>query len=379
MKKVVEASMALALGVKLCRPDVIPMYPITPQTHIVENLSEFINNGDLESEMIDVESEHSAMSAAIGASATGVRAFTATSSQGWALMYEMLPIASGMRLPIVIALANRALSAPINIWNDHSDVMSARDQGLIQLFVESGQEALDTAIMAFKIAENRDVLLPAVVNIDGFSLSHVFEEINEPEQKQVDAFLPKYRPVHFLDINNPKTFGPIGFPDSFMEFKLAQQKAMDKALPIIKKTNSDFKKAFGRSYGNGLIELYKMNDAKQAVLCSGTIAGTARAYVDELRKKGKKAGLIKLKCLRPFPEKELQNAMKGLKSLGVIDRHISLGFKGPLFSEAKTIADSKIKISGFIAGLGGKDVSMKHFANVFSELSKSNPKGGWLL
>jgi pyruvate ferredoxin oxidoreductase alpha subunit len=379
MKKIEESSIAVAIGAKLARVQVCPMYPITPSTHIQEQIAEFINNGELEAELINVESEHSALSACIGAAAAGSRAFTATSSQGFALMFEVLPITSGLRLPIVMAVANRSLSAPINIWNDHSDAVSARDQGWIQLYVESGQEALDATIQAFKIAEDKKVQLPVMVNLDGFSLTHVFEEIDIPEEKQVDSFLPAYKPEHFLDIKNPKTFGPIAFPDSFMEFKKMQQEAMLESLEIIKKTNSDFAKKFGRSYGNGLIELYRMNDAKFAVIAMGTACGTARVVVDELRAKGKKVGLIKLRCLRPMPVKDLQNATKNLKALAVIDRHVSLGFEGPLFSDLKSIAKENLKIIDFIAGLGGRDVSMKHIHRVFEEIQKAKPKGSWLL
>ncbi|MDD5162692.1 MAG: pyruvate ferredoxin oxidoreductase [Candidatus ainarchaeum sp.] len=379
MRKVEESSIAVAIGAKLARVQVCPMYPITPSTHVHEHIAEFVNNGELEAALINVESEHSALSAAVGASATGSRAFTATSSQGFALMFEILPIASGMRLPIVMAVANRSLSAPINIWNDHSDSVSARDQGWIQLYVESGQEALDTTIQAFKIAENKKVMLPVMVNLDGFSLTHVFEEIDLPDQKEVDSFLPAYKAEHFLDPAKPKTFGPIAFPDSFMEFKKMQQEAMLESLEIIKKTNSDFAKKFGRSYGNGLIELYKMADAKFAVIAMGTACGTARVVVDELRAKGKKVGLIKLKCLRPLPVEDLQKAMKSLKALGVIDRHVSLGFEGPLFSDLKSIAKENLKIIDFIAGLGGRDVSMRHIHSVFEEIQKAKPKGSWLL
>ncbi|MDD5148136.1 MAG: transketolase C-terminal domain-containing protein [Candidatus ainarchaeum sp.] len=379
MKKVEESSIAVAIGAKLARVQVFPMYPITPSTHIQEQIAEYVNSGELEAELIDVESEHSALSAAVGAVAAGSRTFTATSSQGFALMFEVLPIASGMRLPIVMAVANRALSAPINIWNDHSDSVSARDQGWIQLYVESGQEALDTTIQAFKIAEDKNVLLPVMVNLDGFSLTHVFEEIDEPEQKEVDAFLPAYKPEHFLDVKNPKTFGPIAFPDSYMEFKKQQQDAMIKSLETIKKVNSEFAKKFGRPYGNGLIDTYKMADAKFAIIAMGTVCGTARVVVDELRKKGKKAGLIKLRCLRPFPTEDLLRATKGLKALGVIDRHVSLGFEGPLFADLKAVLNSNLKMAGFIAGLGGRDVSMKHLHKVFSEIEKAKPKGSWLL
>ena len=379
MKKVEESGIAVAIGARLARVQVFPMYPITPSTHIQEKIAEYVNSGELESELINVESEHSALSAAIGAVAAGSRTFTATSSQGFALMFEILPIVSGLRLPIVMAVANRALSAPINIWNDHSDAVSARDQGWKQLYVESGQEAIDTTIQAFKIAEDKKIMLPVMVNLDGFSLTHVFEEIDEPEQKLVDSFLPAYKPEHFLDVKNPKTFGPIAFPNSYMEFKKIQQDAMIKSLETIKQVNSDFAKKFGRSYGNGLIETYKMNDAKFAVIAMGTVCGTARVVVDELRKKGKKAGLIKLRCLRPFPTEDLLKATKNLKALAIIDRHVSLGFEGPLFADLKAVLSPHLSMTGFIAGLGGRDVSMKHLHKAFEEIQKAKPKGSWLL
>ncbi len=380
-KKVMEASMAVALAVKAAEPAVIPMYPITPQTHIVERLAEFINNGDLNAELIDVESEHAAISAALGAEATGERAFTATASQGLALMHEVLHIVSGMRLPVVMAVANRALSAPINIWNDHQDSMSARDTGWIQLYVESAQEAFDTIIMAYKIAENKKVLMPAMVCLDGFTLSHLWEPVDVPVQAKVRKFLPKYRPAHaYLDPKKPMTLGPVAFPDSFMEFKYDEQKAMENALAVIKKTNSEFKREFKRSYGNGLIETYRANDAKYALVCMGSICGTARVVVDELRKKNKKIGLIKIKAYRPFPKKELLSQLKNIKGLAVIDRDISLGNEGALFTDIKALlyGNSKIKVSGFIAGLGGRDVTKDHLKKAISMIGKAK-ETVWLL
>ncbi|MCX6710412.1 MAG: pyruvate ferredoxin oxidoreductase, partial [Candidatus Woesearchaeota archaeon] len=252
MKKVIEASDAVATAVKMCRPSVIPVYPITPQTHIVERLSKYVNNGELDSEMIDAESEHSAISAAMGASACGTRVFTATASQGLALMHEILFIVSGMRLPVVMAVANRTLSAPINIWNDQQDSISARDSGWIQLYVESAQEAFDTTIMAYKIAENRKVLTPVMVCLDGFTLSHVFEPVDIPEQRKVDSFLPKYSPLYSLDVKKPMSFGPIGFPNTFMGFKKMQQDAINNSASVIKSANDEFEKEFSRSYGDGL-------------------------------------------------------------------------------------------------------------------------------
>jgi len=344
----------------------------------VERLAEYINNGILDSEMIHCESEHSALSATLGASATGVRTFTATASQGLALMHEILYVVSGMRLPVVMAVANRALSAPINIWCDHQDSIGARDSGWLQFYVESAQEALDTVIQAYKISENKNILMPAMVCLDGFTLSHVWEPVNIPSQKQVDEFLPKFNPLYKLDPNNPVTMGPIGFPNSFMNFKEQQQKAMLNAIPLIKKTNSGFNTIFKRSYGDGLIETYKTEDAKKAIICMGTICGTSRVLIDKLRKKGKKVGLVKIKSFRPFPEQELKKATEHIKELAVIDRSISLGSEGPLFSEiSSSLYGQKTKINGFIAGLGGKDITIAHLNKALSKTGKTK-KTEWL-
>jgi len=378
-KKVEEASLAIAAAVKLCRVQVCPMYPITPSTHVPEKIAEYIADGEFDATLIDVESEHSAASAFLGAAATGSRCFTATSSQGLALMYEILPIISGMRLPGVMAVANRALSAPINIWNDHSDAVSARDQGWVQLWVESSQEALDAVIQGYKISEDKSVMMPLMVCFDGFTLSHMFELVDTPSQPAVDKFLPKFKVLHKLDPKNPKTFGPIGFPNSFMGFKKQQQDAMINALGVIKKTNTAFKASFGRSYGDGLIELYKVKDADYAVVGMGTLCGTARVAVDKLRKQGKKVGLIKVRSLRPFPEKALQEAIKNLKAVAVIDRHISLGQEGPLFTDIRSaIYCNDITINSYIAGLGGMDITVSHFEKVFKDLESGKLKGEWL-
>lgn len=381
MKKVIEASTAVALGVKLCNPAVIPMYPITPQTHIVERLADYINDGLLKSEMIHAESEHSAISAALGAEATGVRVFTATASQGLALMHEILFVVAGMRLPVVIAVANRALSAPINIWNDHQDSISERDSGWIQLYVESAQEALDTIIQAYKIAENRKVLLPVMVCLDGFTLSHVYEPVDIPEKKDVDKFLPKYNPLFRLDPEKPVTMGPIGFPNTYMEFRKATHEAMLNSIEIIKDVNNDFKNSFNRSYGNGLIETYKINDAEYAVATMGTACGTTRVVVDELRKQGKKVGLIKIKSFRPFPKQEIINCCKNIKGIAVIDRNISLGNEGALCTELRSAfynQEKKPIIKGFIAGLGGRDITPEHIKTAFKKIETSN-NSKWLL
>lgn len=327
-------------------------------THIPETVADFVYDGEMDCELIDVESEHSALSATLGASATGVRTFTATASQGLALMHEILFVTSGMRLPVVMAVANRALSAPINIWNDHQDSIAARDSGWMQFYVESAQEALDTVIMAYKIAEDRNILTPAMVCLDGFTLSHVFEPADIPSQEEVDKFLPDYKPLHKLDPAKPVTMGPIGFPNAFMEFKKQQQDSMIKALDVIKKTQADWFKKFQRPYGNGLIELYKMDDAEYAIVAMGTICSTAREVVDEMRAKKKKVGLIKVKTFRPFPEKDIIEATKKIKALAILDKDISLGQDGALFTDIKaSLKSCKTNVNGFIVGLGGRDVT----------------------
>ncbi|MBR9691981.1 pyruvate ferredoxin oxidoreductase [Candidatus Woesearchaeota archaeon] len=381
IKKVIEASEAVAIGAKLCKPDVIAVYPITPQTHIPEKIANFVYDGKMDCELVDVESEHSALSACQGAQAAGARTFTATASQGLALMHEVLFATSGLRLPVVMAVANRALSAPINIWNDHQDSISARDSGWIQFYVESAQEALDTMIMAFKVAENKDIMLPAMVCLDGFTLTHVYEPAQIPEQKEVDSFLPPYKPLFTLDPKKPLTMGPIGYPNSYMDFKLQQQQAMQKALTVIKQVQQEFLKRFKRTYGNGLIEAYKTKDADIAVVAMGTICSTTKDVVDELRKKGRKVGLIKIKTFRPFPEADILDATKNLKAIAVLDRNISLGQEGAVYSEIKAVLkDCKTRADSYIVGLGGRDVTPNTIKTAIDKTSKSkNPIKEWLM
>jgi pyruvate ferredoxin oxidoreductase alpha subunit len=375
---VISGSDAIAEAVKLCKPKVCPMYPITPSTLVPEKISEFINDGELEAEMINVESEHSAASALFGAYATGLRAFTASASNGIALMHEILPIISASRFPAVMSVANRTISGPINIWNDHSDAMSERDQGWIQMYCESSQEAFDTIIMAYKIAEKENVSLPVMVCIDGFSLSHVYEPVQIEDQKKVDSFLPNYVPKDILDTKKPKTFGPIAFPNSFFEFHEHEQIAMEEALKEIPLVHKEFTNVFGRAYGNGLIELIEMKDAEYALIANGTSVGTIRVVVDELRKKGKKVGLIKLKTFRPFPKKEIINACKNLKAIGIIDRHVSLGSEGAITLDVKAaLKDEKVKVEGFISGLGGRDIDIVRLKKAF-EILENGGKGIWL-
>ncbi len=341
------------------------------ETHIVERLADYINDGELDAEMIPAESEHSAISAGIGSAAAGVRTFTASSSQGLALMHEMLFIVSGNRLPIVMAIANRALSSPINIWNDQQDSIAERDSGWIQLYVESSQEAFDTTVQAFKIAEKSDVLLPVMICLDGFNLTHVYEPVEIEEQSKVNEFLPLYTPIHKLDPDKPATFGPIGFPNVYMEFKKQQQDAMDSAVKAIRQTNDEFGKQFKRSYGNGLIETYKTDDAKTAIVAMGSVCGTARVVVDQLREQGKKVGLIKIKSYRPFPKEDLIRETKQIKNLAIIDRDISFGYEGALYTDVKSaLFGKKIDINGFIAGLGGRDITTKHIEKAIKESEK---------
>jgi len=366
MKKIISASEAIALGVKLCRPKVVSIYPITPQTLIPEKIADYVYDGEFDAELINVESEHSALSACIGSEATGARTFIATASQGLALMNEILFVMSGMRLPVVMAVANRALSAPISIWNDHQDSISARDSGWMQFYVETSQEALDTIILAYKIAEEHKILTPAMVCLDGFTLSHVYEPVEIPSQKDVNSFLPNYKPKFTLDPKKPVTMGPIAPPNVYMEIRKKQHEAIAGALPFIKKANSDFGKLFGRKYGDGLIEGYKTKDADYAIVATGTICGTIRTVVDDLRKKGKKVGLIKLKTFRPFPEERIKKEIKNLKGLAIFDRNISAGQEGAVFSEIRGLTE--IPVHSFIAGLGGRDVTPKHIHSAFKKI-----------
>ncbi len=382
-KGVFEASRSVAVGVKLSGVKCFPMYPITPATHIAQEIASMVNNGDADIDMITVESEHSAASAVFGAEAAGVRSFTATSSQGLALMFEILPILSSTRLPAVIAVANRALSGPINIWNDHSDSVSVRDHGLLQLWCESSQECLDSVIQAYKVAEDKDVLLPVMVNLDGFTLSHVYEPVDVPCQKAVDSFLPEYAPSHsYLDPARPLSIGAIGFPTHYMEFKLEQQRAMERSANAIKKVNRDFEKEFGRSYGDGMVEFYMHEGAEYFFVGMGTLCGTARVVVDEMRAKGHRVGLARIRALRPFPKDQIKKIAKDAKGFCVIDRHISLGFEGPLSTDMRSSLygmQSAPTVMGFIAGLGGRDITKDRLEKAMLETISGKQKTFWLV
>ncbi len=365
VKKVIEGQQAIATGVKLCRPKVIASYPITPSTHVPEMLSKFVANGELEAGFINVESEHSAISACIGAQATGVRTFTATASQGLALMHEVLYIAAGMRLPIVMSVANRALSAPINIWCDNNDSMAERDTGWLQFYCENAQEAIDLIIQAYKIAENKEVLLPAMVIIDAYNLTHTMEVVDVPSQEDVDKFQPPYKPVYaYLDPDRPITQGSFGTPEYYMEFKYSQQRAMENAKKVIDDVFEEFEKIFGRKYEK--VECYKTSDAEIILLCLGSMSGTAKEAVDRLREKGIKVGLAKITVFRPFPE-EVVEVTKNARVLAILDRNISLGYTGVLRTEVASAFVNLSKrplIANFIVGLGGRDVTLEDFYEI---------------
>jgi len=369
--RVISADHAVAYAAKLARTEVIPSFPITPQTLIVERLAEFINDGDLDADFIPAESEHSVMSIAIGASAGGVRVFTATSSQGLALMHEMLYAVPQNRLPIVMANVNRSLGAASGIWVEYNDSMAERDSGWLQMYVEDNQEALDATLMAFRLAEDRRVLLPVMICLDGFILSHTVEKMELPEQAEVDDFLPKFDPLNMLDPADPKVINPIVPPEYAMEMRYQLDRAVEHSREVIVEVGNQFAKAFGRSYG-GLIDTYRMDDAEFAMLTLGTATGLARRTVDEMRAEGRKAGLIKLRFMRPFPFKELCEATRDLKALGVFDRSVSFNGGGPVHTEvAASLCNVPVTVTGHIAGIGGRDITPRHMREMYDRVERA--------
>jgi len=361
-----EVSIAVSHAVQLARAEAIAAYPITPQTHIVEHLSSVVANGELDAEFVTVESEHSAMSASIGSAATGVRTYTATSSQGLALMNEILFIASAMRLPIVMTVANRALSGPLSIWNDHSDIMAARDIGWVQIFVENGQEAFDHTIMSFKIAEDHRVLLPIAVNLDGFILSHVVEAHELLDQETVDKFLPPLVPYHKLDPAKPVTMGAFAMPELFTEVKMAHQVALNNSYGPILEIWQEWGDLTGRHYKP--VETYRTEGAKTVILIMGSLAEVAETAVDAMREQGLPVGLVKLRLWRPFPFEDLRNALAGAELVIVCDRALSLGgAASPVMAEVRSTMyplPKKPRILGYTIGLGGRDTQPEDFEKV---------------
>lgn len=369
---------AVAYAMKQINPDVCAAYPITPSTQIVEDFSGYVADGEVTTELITVESEHSAMSACIGAAAAGARVMTATSSQGLALMWEMLYIASGMRLPIVLANVNRALSAPINIHCDHSDSMGARDSGWVQLYSETVQEAYDNVFMALRIAEHKDVLLPAMVCLDGFITSHAIENISLIDDQEVRQFIGSYSAkASLLDTDKAPTFGAMTLPDTYIEFKRQQSEAMTRAKGAAIEVMKDFGKRFGREYG--LFETYRLEDAEAAIVVLNSAAGTTKVAVDALRKEGKKVGLLRPRLFRPFPWQEIAGALKGCKAVTVLDRADSMNaFGGPVFSEVRSALydlDPRPRVMNRIYGLGGRDYKVKDAVEVFNEALKAAETG----
>ena len=360
-----EVSIAVSEAVKLANADVIAAYPITPQTHIVEHLAELVAQGELDAEYVPVESEHSAMSACLGSSAAGARTFTATAGQGLELMHEVVYVASAMRLPIVMAVANRAISSPLSVWGDHSDVMSVRDTGWIQIFVENGQEAVDNTICAFRMAEDARVLLPVMVHLDGFHLSHMVEPILLPDQKEVDEFLPQFNYPLPLNPNKPVTMGAFAPPVVFTEAKWAQEMNLEKSKEVILEIWKKFGDKFGRYYNP--VECYRCQDCDTLIMTMGSFSETAMMAVDRMRESGQKVGLFRIRLWRPFPYEELRRTVKNAKTIVVLDRAISLGMGGPAASELRNALyplEKRPKIVGFVGGLGGRDVSPTDFETI---------------
>ena len=356
MKKVITGNSAVAYGAKLARVQVIAAYPITPQTSIIEKLADFCARGELKAEFIKVESEHSALAACVGASATGARAFTATSGQGLLLMHEIIHWAAGARLPIVLAAVNRAVAPGWNIWTDQNDTLSQRDTGWLQFYCESNQEVLDTVIQAYKVAEK--VSLPAMIILDAFVLSHTSEIVDIPPQEMVDEYLPPYRPEYKLDVDDPHAFGALVTPADYMELRYKMHEAQEQAIYAAKEADREYGELFGRSYG--IMEKYPEDEAEVVLVTSGTVTSTARDVIDAWREKGHKVSLLKMKLFRPFPLEDVRKALEGAEKVAVLDRNISFGHGGIFAQEIKSALYNHLHrpvIFSFIAGLGGRDIT----------------------
>ena len=371
MKKVITGDHAVAIGAKLCRVDVVPAFPITPQTLIIEHIADFVNDGQLDTKFLTMESEHSVMSAAAAASAAGARVFTATSSQGLAFMHEMLYATAPLRLPVVMANASRTLGGPPGIWCEYNDSMGARDSGWLQLYVEDNQEALDMIIQSFRIAEDKRVLLPVMPCLDGFVLTHTVEPVDIPSQEDVDSFLAPYEPDIILDPARPAMIGTFMPAEYIMELRRQTVGAFESAKDVIKEVNDEFAKKFGRDYG-GLVDTYMMDDARIALITMGTVTSTSREVVDELRQKGEKAGIIKLRFFRPFPSEDLRKIVSNLDALGVFDRSISYHGGGPVYNEVRSaLFGMTIPVIDHLAGLGGRDVTKEQIFKMYELTSKA--------
>ena len=372
-----EVSIAIGEVVKLTDTDVVSAYPITPQTHIVEHLAELVAEGELDAEFIPVESEHSAMSACLGSSAVGARTFTATAGQGLELMHEVLYVASSMRLPIVMTVANRALSAPLSVWGDHSDVMAVRDTGWIQIFTENGQEVLDNVLCAFRIAEDKGVLLPIMVHLDGFHLSHMIEPMLIPDQDDVDRFLPPNQYPLPLDPRKPVAMGDFAPPIVYTEAKWAQESNLRDSKKTILQCWKEFGEVFGRHYAP--VESYRTDDCRVLLFTMGSFSETAMTAIDKMRDEGKKVGLVRLRLWRPFPFEELREAVKDADVLIVLDRALSFGGPGgPVCSEIKSAlyqVENRPRIVSFVGGLGGRDINVAGFEEIVARGMEISSKG----
>jgi len=370
MKKTMMGNYAASWGAQLSRVQVIAAYPITPQTLIVEKLSDIVADGDLDAKFIKVESEHSAMAACIGASATGARAYTATSAQGLALMHEMLHWAGLARTPIVMTNVNRAMAPGWSIWADQNDSLSQRDTGWMQIYASSAQDILDSTIISYKVSEK--VLLPTLISFDAFFLSHTMEVVDMPEIELIDKYLPPFKPDYKLDVNDPRSFGALTDEQYYYEFRYKMQKAMDEAVDIIKEAGKEYEKITGRAYD--LIHPYRCEDADMILVTSGTIAETTNVAVDELRAEGKKVGNLRIRVIRPYPKKEILEAVKGMKKLAVIDRNISPGYSGIFSQELKSALYNEVDIPvrSYIAGLGGRDVKIEDIKDMANDALKND-------
>jgi len=366
----ISGNEAVAHGVRLSRPQVIAAYPITPQTIVVERLAEMVENNELHTEFMHVESEHSALSAMIGASAVGARTFTATSSQGLLYMAECLPYASGGRFPVVMMNANRSVALPWSIYGDQSDSLSLLDTGWIQMYAKDAQESLDMVIQAYAIAEDPAVLTPVMINLDGFVLTHTYESVMIPDQKAVDAFLRPFQTDHKLDLDKPKSMAFSSTPAFSLELKYQQHKAVLDSRVVIERVSEEFCTQFGRYYG-GLVEYYHCEDADAILLTLGSIAGTVRTVVDELRDEGKKVGYARIRFMRPFPSADIAQLVSGTKAVGVLEKDISYGFEGTVYTDVCSVAaqvPAHASLHNFIGGLGGRSIGNEDVRTIFDTL-----------
>ena len=375
MRKMIEGSRAVAEAVGLCRPQVIAAYPITPQTHIVEELSQLVADGEIRAEYVRVESEHSAASVCLGAAASGARTYSATTSQGLLLMTEVMYNIAGMRLPVVITGVNRAVSAPLNIWNDQQDTLSLRDAGWIQLYAEDNQEALDLHLQAYRIGEDYRVLLPVLVCMDGFILTHTYEPVEMPSQEEADAYLPPFDPLFKLDPANPVTLGSFVGPEAYQEVRYLLHQSMLGAKEVIREAAQEFRQAFGRWQGD-LLDTYRLDDAETAFVSMGSVLGTMKEAVDLLRERGERVGIIKVRCFRPFPGEELRELVKGLKRAIVVEKAVSMGGQGILAADLRSACYGlpDTEIFGVVAGLGGRDITPETIDDIYARAQRGEAR-----